>query len=104
MNVALITGASQGFGRALSRGLIERGWSLVIDARRAEALSQAESALRASAEIAPGARLVAIPGDVADPVHRSALRAACGGLGGLVLLVNNASALGPSPLPHLADY
>ncbi|MGO9559562.1 MAG: SDR family NAD(P)-dependent oxidoreductase [Acidimicrobiales bacterium] len=102
MNVALITGASQGFGRALGRGLIDRGWSLVIDARGAEALSQSESELGAA--LTPGARLAAIPGDVADPAHRRALLAACGELGGLDLLVNNASSLGPTPLPHLAVY
>ncbi len=75
---------------------------MVIDARGTEALSQAESDLRGA--LGPGARLVAIPGDVADHAHRAALLAACGELGGLDLLVNNASSLGPSPLPHLADY
>jgi NAD(P)-dependent dehydrogenase (short-subunit alcohol dehydrogenase family) len=75
---------------------------LVIDARGAAALSQSESALRAA--LAPGARIAAVPGDVADPAHRSALLAACGELGGLDLLVNNASSLGPTPLLHLAAY
>lgn len=102
MAVALVTGASKGFGRALGEGLIGRGWSLVIDARDAEALAEARSALAIG--LSPGAMLVAIAGDVADPAHRHALVAACAELGGLDLLVNNASTLGPTPLPHLADY
>ncbi|MFY9653237.1 SDR family NAD(P)-dependent oxidoreductase, partial [Trebonia sp.] len=50
---------------------------------------------------APGAEVIAVPGDVTDPAHRSALRAAAGPLD---LLVNNASTLGAAPLPALADY
>jgi NAD(P)-dependent dehydrogenase (short-subunit alcohol dehydrogenase family) len=102
MKVALVTGASQGLGRVLSEGLIGQGWSVVIDARDTGALARAESELRAG--LKPDARLVAIAGDVADAAHRSALVGACAGLGGLDLLVNNASTLGPAPLPHLADY
>ncbi|HEV7974556.1 SDR family NAD(P)-dependent oxidoreductase [Amycolatopsis sp.] len=95
MPVALITGASAGLGLALAKALAGRGWSLVIDARGEEALS------RAHAELAKLTDVVAIPGDVADPAHRRELAAAAGKLD---LLVNNASALGPSPLPRLADY
>ncbi len=46
----------------------------------------------------------ALPGDVADPAHRADLVAAGMELGGIDLLVNNASVLGPSPQPRLADY
>jgi NAD(P)-dependent dehydrogenase (short-subunit alcohol dehydrogenase family) len=46
----------------------------------------------------------AVPGDVADGAHRAALVAAAAELGGIDLLVNNASVLGPSPQPGLADY
>jgi NAD(P)-dependent dehydrogenase (short-subunit alcohol dehydrogenase family) len=102
MQLALVTGASKGFGRALSEGLIATGWSLVIDARDAKALAEAEIALGAG--LSPDARLVAVPGDVADQEHRAALLGACDELGGLDLLVNNASTLGVSPLPRLADY
>jgi len=48
--------------------------------------------------------VIAIPGDVAAPSHREALVDAAALLGGLDLLVNNASVLGPSPQPPLADY
>ena len=95
---ALITGASRGLGLALARALAERGWQLVIDARGAAALE----AVRA--ELARLTRVVALPGDVTDAVHREALAAAARGLGGLDALVNNASILGPSPQPGLLDY
>jgi NAD(P)-dependent dehydrogenase (short-subunit alcohol dehydrogenase family) len=48
--------------------------------------------------------VVTITGDVADEDHRSRLVAAAARLGRLDLLVNNASVLGPSPQPALADY
>jgi NAD(P)-dependent dehydrogenase (short-subunit alcohol dehydrogenase family) len=55
-------------------------------------------------ELASQTKIVAIPGDVADAEHRAALVAAAADLGGIDLLVNNASLLGPSPQPRLADY
>ncbi|MGH9264653.1 MAG: SDR family NAD(P)-dependent oxidoreductase [Acidimicrobiales bacterium] len=103
MPTAIITGASRGLGLALARALAERGWKLVLDARGAEALEQAATDVSAAA---PGGaeEVVAVPGDVADPDHRQALVDAAGRLGGPDLLVNNASLLGPSPQPQLADY
>ncbi len=95
--VALITGASQGLGRALADALADDGWALVIDARRADCLEPAASAL------AERTAVVSIPGDVADPTHRAQLVEAVQALGRLDLLVNNASTLGESPLPALAD-
>jgi NAD(P)-dependent dehydrogenase (short-subunit alcohol dehydrogenase family) len=92
---ALVTGASKGLGRALAVALSHRGWRLVIDARDADRLAATAAAL-------PHPELVtAVPGDVADPAHRDALAAAAGHR--LDLLVSNASELGPSPLPRLAD-
>ncbi len=102
MAVALITGASRGLGRALAIGLAERGWSLVMDARGREALAESEALVRE--RLQPGASVVTLPGDVADEGHRRELVAAAERLGGVDLLVNNASSLGPSPLPGLADY
>jgi len=60
-------------------------------------------AARALQEVADGT-VIAINGDVTDPQHGAALVAAAEDPGDLELLVNNASALGPSPLPSLADY
>jgi NAD(P)-dependent dehydrogenase (short-subunit alcohol dehydrogenase family) len=95
---ALITGASRGLGLALARALAARGWSLIVDARGADALESARN------ELAGGAQVVAIAGDVADPAHRRALADAARELGGLDAVVNNASILGPSPQPELLDY
>ncbi|MET1002760.1 MAG: SDR family oxidoreductase [Acidimicrobiia bacterium] len=98
MAVALITGASRGFGLAIARTLAHDGWALVIDARGADAL------LGAAAELDKLTVVRALPGDVTEPAHREALVAAAWDLGGLDLLVNNASILGPSPQPALAGY
>lgn len=96
MPLALITGASKGLGRALAHGLAGRGWSLVLDARGAAELD-------AVARELPGG-VTAVAGDVTDARHREELAAAVRRHGRLDLLVNNASYLGPSPMPSLAEY
>ncbi len=95
---ALITGASRGLGLALARALAPRGWTLILDARGAEDLD----AVRA--DLSARTRVMALAGDITDPRHRRALADAARDSGGLDLLVNNASTLGPSPLPPLLDY
>src|SRR4051794_7288692 len=94
-HVAVITGASQGLGRALARMLAERGWGLVIDARREDRLAEAAD------ELGRHTSVVALAGDITDAVHRAELAAAAAALGPVDLLVNNASTLGASPLPPL---
>ncbi|ORW29912.1 short-chain dehydrogenase [Mycobacterium paraense] len=96
-HVAIVTGASRGFGKAVTAALLDRGWTVVTDARRADDLKHTAAELNSD-------RLIAIPGDVTDASHRAALVAAAAGAGPLRLLVNNASRLGPSPQPALADY
>jgi NAD(P)-dependent dehydrogenase (short-subunit alcohol dehydrogenase family) len=91
--VGIVTGASRGLGRALTRALVERGWRIVVDARD-------ESALRREWGNPP--HDVVIAGDVTNQEHRRALVDAAGER--IDLIVNNASELGPSPLPALADY
>ena len=95
---ALITGASRGLGLALARGLAGRGWNLILTARNAEQLGVVRD------ELAQRTHVAAIPGDVADAIHRAALAVLARGHGGLDALVNNAGALGPSPLPPLLEY
>ena len=81
----------------MAGALAERGWRLVIDAREAGTLNEAATELSTLTDVA------ALPGDIADPEHRAELIAAAGG-SRIDLLVNNASVLGPSPQPQLADY
>jgi NAD(P)-dependent dehydrogenase (short-subunit alcohol dehydrogenase family) len=95
--VAIVTGASRGFGRAVTAALLDRGWAVVGDARRA-------SELKTTARELNSTQLIALPGDVTDPSHRDALVGAATNAGPLRLLVNNASRLGPSPQPTLSDY
>src|SRR5262245_7355062 len=95
MQTAVVTGASRGLGLALARELAGLGWRLVIDAREPNALDAAR------AELAEQTEVVAIAGDVSDEGLRRELIAAAGTLD---VLVNNASILGPSPQPELADY
>lgn len=90
---ALVTGASAGFGRAVALALAERNWELIIVARGADRLERVRAATGAHA----------IAGDVADPAVRERVAAAVGSRR-LDLVLNNASTLGPSPLPRLDRY
>jgi NAD(P)-dependent dehydrogenase (short-subunit alcohol dehydrogenase family) len=96
MPLAIVTGASRGLGLALARALAREGFALVIDSRGAEDLRRVADELSHETEVS------AIAGDVADPAHRAVLIAAAGER--IDVLVNNASALGPSPQPALAEY
>jgi NAD(P)-dependent dehydrogenase (short-subunit alcohol dehydrogenase family) len=96
MPTAIVTGASRGLGFALTAVLLRDGHRVVIDARGARELEAAERALQELGEV------VAVRGTVIDPEHRLALADAAGAT--IDLLVNNASVLGPSPQPALADY
>jgi NAD(P)-dependent dehydrogenase (short-subunit alcohol dehydrogenase family) len=96
MAVAVITGGSRGLGRALAEALAGEGWTVVIDGRDRTALEAAARSI--------GGAVVAVPGDVTDPAHREQLVAAARAAGGIDVLVNNASILGPSPQPSLGAY
>jgi NAD(P)-dependent dehydrogenase (short-subunit alcohol dehydrogenase family) len=97
-HTALITGASRGLGLALARALAERRWTLILDARGAEALDAAR------AELSRLTHVVTIAGDVTHRAHRQALADAAQVAGGLDAVVNNASLLGLSPQPPLLAY
>jgi NAD(P)-dependent dehydrogenase (short-subunit alcohol dehydrogenase family) len=97
-HTALITGASRGLGLALARALAERSWTLILDARGAEALDAAR------AELSRLTHVVTIAGDVTHRAHRQALADAAQVAGGLDAVVNNASLLGLSPQPPLLAY
>src|SRR6266496_3661919 len=80
MPVAIITGASRGLGLAMAQALAAQGWSVAADARHGGRLRDAARGGQAG------------------------LVAAARDLGSIALLMNNASRLGPSPQPRLADY
>ena len=98
MPVAIVTGASRGLGRALAEELARRGWSLVVDARHGAPLEELVRRLEGA-----GGVVRAVAGDVTDAGHRRRLVDEAAALGSLELVVNNAGALGPSPLPRLAE-
>jgi NAD(P)-dependent dehydrogenase (short-subunit alcohol dehydrogenase family) len=91
----LITGGTSGLGRALVAGLSARGARVAFVARHREEVER-------TARSHPGA--IGIVGDVArkEDIHPIAIEA-LGRLGGVDVLVNNASSLGPVPLALLAD-
>jgi NAD(P)-dependent dehydrogenase (short-subunit alcohol dehydrogenase family) len=97
--VAVVTGGTRGLGLELGRFLAGQEYSLVVDGRDPEILEAARAVLAAS-----GAPIAAVEGDVSNAGHRQELMARAAELGGLDLLVNNASYLGPSPMPALAEY
>jgi len=87
--VAVVTGANRGLGLVIARVLSRRGYSLVIGGRDREELE------RAAAELSSHAPVVApIAGDITDQSVRAELIEAADRLGGLDVLVNNASELG----------
>lgn len=94
--IALVTGASAGLGRALAGALVADGWRVVGTARGAQRLDDVRDEL--------GAAFVPVRGDVADEGDRDRLAAVIRAQPRLDLVVNNASRLGPSPMPRLADY
>ncbi len=98
---ALITGTSRGLGLALARQLARHGWNLIIDARGTQGKQPLTTA---QLELAATTRAIALHGDVTDAKHRQALVNAAQSLGGVDVVINNASVLGPSPQPRLLDY
>ena len=89
-----ITGGTSGLGLALVRAFKEAGAEAAFVARTPAAV----------AAVAAETGAVGIVADVAekDDIHRIALQVNTG-LGGLDVLINNASDLGPTPLALLAD-
>jgi NAD(P)-dependent dehydrogenase (short-subunit alcohol dehydrogenase family) len=87
--VALVTGANRGLGLVIARVLARRGYKLVVGGRDQGALDSAAAEL---SSYAPA--VVPIAGDITDQSIRAALIDAADRLGGLDVLVNNASELG----------
>ena len=89
-----VTGGTSGLGLALVRLLATRGASVAFVARTAASVKRTAAATSTHG----------IVGDVGrqEDIHSIALQIT-GGLGGLDVLINNASSLGPTPLALLAD-
>ena len=87
--VAVVTGASRGLGEVIARVLAERGHDVGIGARDGAALDRVRDELSAG-----HSRVVALAGDVTDAAVRRRWIDAARELGGLDVLVNNASELG----------
>jgi NAD(P)-dependent dehydrogenase (short-subunit alcohol dehydrogenase family) len=96
---ALITGASKGLGKTLARFLAQQNYNLILTARGRHTLQTTADELTHF-----NGKVITLPGNVADAEHRHRLINAARELGGLNLLVNNASTLGPTPLPPLSEF
>ena len=95
--IAIVTGASRGLGAVIARVLSSRGFDLVLAARTATDLEQTAADLRSNNIV------ITRHGDLADPLTRQTLIDAARYLGGLDVLVNNASELGGvAPLARAA--
>ena len=100
----LITGASQGLGRQLALELAREGAAgLALVARHAESLAKVRDEIR---QAAPETRVVTIEADVSKPrdIERVVATTLSEFGGRLEVLINNASTIGPSPMPYLLDY
>jgi NAD(P)-dependent dehydrogenase (short-subunit alcohol dehydrogenase family) len=94
--VALITGGGRGLGRVLATFLSGQGYDIVITSRTEDELRDTAASIRAI-----GGKVNAVPGNINDPNHRTRLLEETNLMGGVTLLVNNASDLGESPRPDL---
>ncbi|MFN2569772.1 MAG: SDR family NAD(P)-dependent oxidoreductase [Candidatus Dormibacteria bacterium] len=98
-SVALITGGSRGLGRALALSLARQGCHVSVCARGEDDLEAVAVEARET-----GADVLAVTADVGIPRDVERLAAlTLERFGDIDILVNNASTLGPTPLPHLAD-
>lgn len=99
-NVVMITGVTQGLGKALTLTFAKEGAKLAVCARRKNELEE----VKLEAE-ALGAEVLAVTADVSDPRDVEKFVALTEETYGRIdVLINNASILGPSPMPLLLDY
>lgn len=98
--VILVTGASRGLGRALALALARKGATLSLCARDTAAVAAVVQECRE----AGASDVLGVRADIGDPRDVERLAAlTLDRFGRVDVLVNNASSLGPTPLPHLAD-
>lgn len=98
--VVMITGASRGLGRALTLAFAKEGARLSICARSEEGLLKVKKEAEAI-----GAEVLAITADISNSRDVERFVATTeNAYGQIDVLINNASILGPSPMPMLLDY
>jgi NAD(P)-dependent dehydrogenase (short-subunit alcohol dehydrogenase family) len=100
----LITGASRGLGRQLAIDFAAEGAAAIsITARREQDLNEVRERIR---EVSPDTRVVVVAANLAnhDDIERLVAATLSEFGGRLDVLVNNASVLGPTPMPYLLDY
>ena len=100
---ALITGGSQGLGRELAINFVKEGVAgICIVARRSEFLEVCNRLV----EINPKVKVITVSADLSrqEDIERVVAITLHGFNGRLDILVNNASTIGPSPMPYLLDY
>ncbi|CEG27299.1 SDR family oxidoreductase [Bacillus sp. B-jedd] len=97
----MITGASRGLGKALALAFAKQGTKIAICARNEKALAEVKKeALQAgAADVLAVQADVSVSRDVERFVAQTEER-----FGHIDVLINNASVLGPSPMPLLLDY
>jgi NAD(P)-dependent dehydrogenase (short-subunit alcohol dehydrogenase family) len=87
--VALVTGASKGIGRAIAASFADAGAAVLLSSRKQDGLDDAAAAIRAAT---PGAEVTTYAANAGDPEQAAACVAACvEQLGSLDILVNNAA-------------
>ncbi len=98
--VVMITGASKGLGRALTLAFAKEGTRLAICSRTSKGLFEVRDQA-----VALGAEVLAVTADIS--LNRDVERFVAmteEAYGQIDILINNASILGPSPMPLLLDY
>jgi NAD(P)-dependent dehydrogenase (short-subunit alcohol dehydrogenase family) len=100
----LITGASQGLGKELALAFAkENAEAISISARDKESLNEVAYQIN---KISPSTLVIVIAGDLSLPedVERIVATTLKAFGGRIDVLINNASAIGPTPMPYLLDY